>query len=486
MIIHLPQFEEKSLRLYKSRLGRCPSSVNLIHPARRATFARAPVSTSLVLALCLVSLALGAEKDNETSLADRKADPRLLKYFVTKEREARALAKQLNLQVEPEVWEYFATGATGDCTGADRLYNQITRSWREQQKGSPVSGPMMEAELACEGFSGMEAKHVEAFARDVIDSIPRGSIYFGGTDPGRGLVTAFVKSLPEADPFFVLSQNPFASRPYLEWVRAVYEKKISLPTTNDLKQAFEDYSTDVTARMKEGKLKPGEKVEEDEEGKMTPASTAAWMEVNALLAKMVFDRNPRHEFYVEESFPIDWMYPHLSPHGLILKLNRKPLAALSPKMVEDDRRYWRAQTKRLLGDWLAPETPTRVLCEFLENVYGQMDLEEFKGDKDYVMALRGRNAQFLYAHLRLAQAHVYEWRKERATTPEEKERMVRELDLVYRQVIALSPTNVETVKRYVNLLRDQERLDDARRMLKTGRMLNPRSTRLQALDEELN
>ena len=456
--------------------------MSTIHPSRRAGTAKAPVFTSL--ALCLASLAFGADAD--LAGPDRKADPRLLKYFVTKEREARALAKQLNLQVEPEVWEYFATGAKGDCTAADRLFNQITRRWREEQKGSPVSGPMMEAELACECFSGMEMKHAEAFARDVIDSIPTGSIYFGGTDPGRGLVTAFVKSLPEADPFFVLSQNPFASRPYLEYVRAAYGKKLSLPTTEDLKKAFADYATDVKARMKEDKLKPGETVEEDDEGKLTPTSTVAWMEVNALLTKMVFDRNPRHEFYVEESFPMDWMYPHLSPHGLILKLNRKPLAALSAKTVEEDRRYWRGQTKRLIGDWLTNETPVAVLCDFVESVYGQMNLEEFKGDQDYVMALRGRNTQFLYAHLRLGQAHVYEWRVNRATTPEERKRMLHELDLVYRQVIALSPSNVETVKRYVNLLRDQERLDDARRMLKTGRTLNPRSRRLQDLEAELN
>jgi len=72
-----------------------------------------------------------------------------------------------------------------------------------------------------------------------------------------------------------------------------------------------------------------------------------------------------------------------------------------------------------------------------------------------------------------------------ATTPGEKERMMRELDLTYRQAMALCPYSVETVKRYVNLLRDQDRLADARRMVKTGRMLNPRSKRLQELAEEL-
>ena len=45
---------------------------------------------------------------------------------------------------------------------------------------------------------------------------------------------------------------------------------------------------------------------------------------------------------------------------------------------------------------------------------------------------------------------------------------------------------VEKVKRYVTLLRDQEHLDDARRMLNTGQIINPRRGRRRQLAEELN
>lgn len=415
----------------------------------------------------------------------RKLDPRLPKYFMTKEREARWLAKELKLQVAPEVWEYFDAGSKGDWTTANKVFDGISRQWRQGKNNSAIAGPVLEAVLAYEGFSGMEMKFVEVFARDVIDSVPSGSIYFGGSDPGRGLITTFVKSLPEAKPFFVLSQNPLGDRTYLEYVRAMYGKRIQIPSDEEWKKTFADYVTDAEKRMKADQLKPGENLEEDENGKFKPKGNVAWMEVNALLAKMIFDRNPRHDFYIEESMPIDWMYPYLSPHGLILKLNRLPLATISEKALEENRAYWRGQTKRLLGDWLTNETPVKVLCEVLEEVYGQGLLDSFKGDQDYVLATRGRNAQILYAHLRNGQRHVYEWRMNHATATEEKTRMLRELDFAYRQAIALFPYDVETVKRYVNLLRDQKRADDARRMLETGLRINPRSTRLQALAEEL-
>ena len=429
----------------------------------------------------LAGTLIGAEPGSQ-----RKLDPRLSKYFTTKEREARVLTKQLKLQVPPEVWEYFDAGSKGDWTTANKLFDGISRQWRQGKNTSAIAGPVLEAVLAYEGFTGMEMKFAEPFARDIIDSIPSGSIYFGGTDPGRGLVTAFVRSLPEAKPFFVLSQNPLGDRTYLQYVRAMYGRRLYIPSEEDWKKALDDYAADAKARMDESKLKPGENFEEDESGKLKPQGNVAWMEVNALLAKMIFDRNPKHEFYIEESMPMDWMYPYLSPHGLILKLNRQPLTGISEKVVRENRAYWRAQTKRFLGDWLTNETPVTVLCEFLEEVYGQSLLDGFKGDPDYVLATRGRNGQFIFGHLRLGQAHVYEWQMNHAKAPEEKRRMLRELDFAYRGAIALSPYNVETVKRYVNLLRDQQRLDDARRMLKAGQMLNPRSTRLQALADEMN
>jgi hypothetical protein len=453
----------------------------MIHRSDREEIARAVL---VWLALCLASAALGADADNAGG--PRELDPRLPRYFMTKEREARALTKQLNLQVQPEVWDYFHAGGKGDWTTADKIFNGISRKWRQGESQSAIAGPVLEAVLAYEGFSSMEVKFVESFARDIIELIPPGSIYFGGTDPGRGLVTAFIRSLPEAKPFFVLSQNPLGDSTYLDYVRAMYGRRLYIPSAGDWQKALDDYAADAKARMDADKLKPGENVSEGENDKLKPASNVAWMEVNALLAKLIFDRNPRHDFYIEESMPMDWMYPHLSPHGLILKLDRQPLATLSAKIVAQDREYWREQTKRLIGDWLTNETPVKVLCEFLEKVYGDKNLDEFKGDEDYVAARRGRNGQFIFGHLRLGQAHVYEWQMNHVTPPEEKRRMLRELDFAYRQAIALSPANVETVKRYVDLLRAQERLDDARRMLKAGRIINPRSRRLQELATELN
>ena len=57
------------------------------------------------------------------------------------------------------------------------------------------------------------------------------------------------------------------------------------------------------------------------------------MDINARLAKMIFEQNPDHDFYIEESFPLDWMYPHLQPFGIIMKLQREKIKSIMQSVL---------------------------------------------------------------------------------------------------------------------------------------------------------
>ena len=483
-----------SFSLIQNLTPRCPLSVNrapVFSILRRTTDGRLFVSA---LALICLTSALVNNLSGAGALKDRgqsKIEPRLQEFFAAKERHARALAQTRESKVAPEMWDYFAAGIDGDWSTVRKLWRELSRR-SGQYRGEAdetvrnlVWAPLLEAELAYECFTAMDMKFVEAFGQGVIDSIPRGSIYFGGTDPGRGVITAFCKSHAQADPFFVLSQNPLADGLYLEYLRATYGGKIYVPSENDSKKAFEEYKADAEVRMEQGQLKPGEQVSKVD-GKTQLTGQVAVMSINALLAKMVFDRNPTREFYIEESFALDWMYPYLSPHGLILKLNRKPLAAISDTDLRKDRDYWRQQTGRFLGDWLTEETPLKSVCEFVERVYLVGDMEGFKGDPLYLTDDKSYSPRPLFGKLRQAQASLYAWRLEHATTPIEKTAMKRSAEFAFKQTLLLCPDSSEYVKRFVLFLKDQKRLEDARFVLDTGLKINPGSKRLGQLAEELN
>ena len=152
--------------------------------------------------------------------------------------------------------------------------------------------PVLEAQLAYEGFSELEVKFIDAFAKDVIGSIPRGAVYFGGTDYGRGLITALCKSHADADPFFTLTQNALADGSYLEYLRAIYGKEVKMATDADSKKAFDAYIADAGARLEKDALKSGEQVSKDDKGRYSVSGQVAVMAINGQIAKTIFVNNP--------------------------------------------------------------------------------------------------------------------------------------------------------------------------------------------------
>ncbi len=74
------------------------------------------------------------------------------------------------------------------------------------------------------------------------------------------------------------------------------------------------------------------------------------MEINGILCRQIFEHNKsRHDFYVEESYVIPWMYPYLEPHGLIMKMHPEPIQ-LTGEAVRNDRDFWDWYTRRLMGN----------------------------------------------------------------------------------------------------------------------------------------
>ncbi len=88
--------------------------------------------------------------------------------------------------------------------------------------------------------------------------------------------------------------------------------EIYIPSPDDSQACFQQYTEDVARRQQLGQLKPGEDVHNDN-GRVQVSGQVAVMEINGLLCKVIFDHNPTNEFYVEESFPLDWMYPYETP-----------------------------------------------------------------------------------------------------------------------------------------------------------------------------
>jgi len=405
----------------------------------------------------------------ETSVVSRE----LKRFIAEKCAQVRAETRAPGHEMIPESKALFTAAEGGDWRGVVEALDLMRQCAREPQENLPKTRVVYPVEWAAvneigaalsEFGSGIE-KYAVAFARDIITSIPPGSIYFGGTDPGRFLVTALSRSHVNGDPFFTLTQNALADRrSYLRYVRGMYGARIYIPTEEDVNRAFEEYQKDARRRRDEGKLLPGERFEEAD-GIEQIVGQVAVMAINGTLSKLTFEKNPGREFYVEESFPLDWMYPHLTPHGLILKINPQPSAELSEHIVQRDHEYWSRYIEPIIGNWLTYETLLPELIASVEKLHLCHDHNSFSGDPTFV---ENDSPQRAFSKLRSSIAGVYAWRAQHAGSPAEIEHMLKEAEFAFKQAFVLFPASPEVVFRYINLLLGQKRLEDAIAVAQVG------------------
>jgi hypothetical protein len=410
------------------------------------------------------------------------------KFFGTKKNQAHELAEEHGEKFLTEAESFFDAGCKANWQTMQDIYSNIQkRSYHfdrtrvDDRLTVTYWQCINESHGAYEQVSLVAPAYAQAMVDDVIDSIPTGSIYFGGTDPGRFLITAFSKSHISGDPFFTLTQNALADSLYLKYLRTMYDGKIYTPTDDDSQRCFNEYLQDARQRHKNNQLKPGEDYKE-ENGKSQVSGQVAVMAINALLVKTIFDKNPECEFYIEESFPLDWMYSHLEPHGLIMKINRESQKELSEKLVQGDQDYWQTRMTRMIGDWLKEDTSVKTVAEFAEKVYLRKDFKDFAGDRQFA---ENEDAQKTFSKLRASIGGVYAWRVSHPIDPKEQARMIRAADFAFRQAVALCPYSPEAVYRYVNLLLSQNRIPDAILLAKTSQKLDPENTSFKTLAAQL-
>jgi len=465
-------------------------------------------ATALAMVVLMGALALSVDGSSAAAARSQKEDSalrqeqfaRLQSFARAKEKQSQELAAKAGEKITPEFQRFFAAAIQGDWRTVTNRYVYYKQHHPQYQHGTSASNenlrtafwqPVLEIDLAYDHVVNCAPKYTALLADGIIGSIPAGSIYFGGTDLGRGVPTAFCKSHAEGDPFFTLTQNALADGTYLNYLRAMYGGKIYTPTGEDSQKCFQEYMVDAQRRMQEHKLKPGEDVKMVD-GKFQVTGQVAVMCINGLITKIVFDRNPDREFYVEESFPLDWMYPHLEPHGLILKINRHPLAQLPEEVMARDCEYWQKLVGGMLGDWMGEKTTVREIADLVDRIYVRKNLTGFTGDPLFV---QNDYARKIFSKLRSSIGGLYAWRlnadtnvcpaQYRPQSQAEHQRLGQEADFAFRQAFALCPYSPEAVFRYVQLLLQQARFEEALLVAETCLKVEPANNTVRQLVESI-
>ncbi|HSY44366.1 MAG TPA: hypothetical protein VK811_10690 [Candidatus Acidoferrum sp.] len=412
-----------------------------------------------LLALGALALAGCAKKSARDFVRDPAIKAQLTSFAAEKESQAQSLASAGGKKLPPEFAAFFSAAENLDWEEASHEYAELRKRLHNDTTlyGSWWQ-PVLETFGAAGQFALGDEKYAAAFGNNIIQSIPPGSIYFGGTDPGRFIVTAMEKSQIKGDPFFGLTQNTLTDDSYLDYLRSMYRDKIYIPTAADSQKCFASYYRDFQKRQAMHQLQPGESVTNGPDGKMKVNSQISLVQVRDLLSREVFNQNTGREFYVEESFPLQWMYPYLEPHGLIFKLNHQPLTKLSDGLVQQDHAYWTKTVSPMIGDWLNDNTALSNIAAFAEKVYLHHDFSGFTGDPAFV---ENAYSHQMFCEERLSIAGLYAWRAQHDPDAAARQRMAAAADFAFRQAWALCPYSPEAVLGYVQFLMSEKRISDA-------------------------
>jgi thioredoxin-like negative regulator of GroEL len=265
-------------------------------------------------------------------------------------------------------------------------------------------------------------------------------------------------------------------------------EEILTASVEDSQKAFQDYIVDAQRRFYHDSQYPNEP-KQIRPGEVVNFTPDGRVQVNGLLTKIIFDKNPTNDFYVEESFPLEWMFPHLTPYGIIMKINREPVAELTEEMLAKDHEFWSRYADRLCGNWITYDTPIKEISDFAERVYLRGNLRGYTGDAKFV---RDNDAQKAFSKLRNSIAGMYAWRLGPECPPElrpqtvaVRDRLVKEADFAFKQAFAFCPYSPETVTRYATLLASLGRVDDALLIAETSRQFDPESPFAASIVDQL-
>jgi tetratricopeptide (TPR) repeat protein len=317
------------------------------------------------------------------------------------------------------------------------------------------------------------------YGSDMMRDMDPNAVYLGGSDAGRFVPTymAFVESQQpdqwkadwvvhpdetakighgfERRDVAVITQNALCDNYYAQYIREQYDPRFRpatwtpfekwlgrdqaypvIPVTcvsnDELRDCWDEFARqpDVVERMARGEPELRQGVEADV------------FELNGVVAKKIFEKNKKdHTFYLEQSVPIDWMYPYLLPWGLIFKLNPEPMDKLPDAAVSADRKFWDAYSQKLLDD------------------------PHYRVDNDAVLVF----GKLVYWH-----SDLYRWRK-----------MDAEQEHFLRLAIKLCPQLQDAVYSLTHLLADQGRFTEAMDVIKQAEQDDPRNDAFTGIEYSL-
>jgi len=298
---------------------------------------------------------------------------RLTQFARKRHAVARQLAERRGVAMPHEVEEFFEAVERGDWPRTQVLYEALHA---RHQSGSEDRSPGLEAVWhavhetlgAAEVAANWPAQALIDYGQAVLNAVPPGAVYLGGTDAGRFAPSLF-NDVGGVEGRILITQNALADQSYLEYVNVLHGTRIEALSTADSEAAFSRYVEDAGRRARHDaqhpdepvQVRPGEVIDLQADGRVQVSGQVAVMAINEALVGALLARNPTLPFALEESMPLKGLLPEALPSGPILELRAgggDP--ALVRERAEASLELWRSVAGQFRSDASLPaDSPVR-------------------------------------------------------------------------------------------------------------------------------
>jgi hypothetical protein len=294
-----------------------------------------------------------------------------LTQFARSRREfAVALARRHNVDVAPEVEEFFAAVESGNWDEIEAAFKKI--SGGDSSAGQTARPPgvaelwpaIIDAYGAAEQVHLWPAQKLLDYGNAVLGTLRPGTVYVGGTDNGRW-IPELLNDTSDGERHVVITQNGLAAADYQEYLRLQYDDRLANLSEAESKSAFDQYVADAQKRLEHDQnfpsepkqLLPGEDVRMVD-GKAQVSGQVAVMAINERLLQSLMQKNPDLSFAIQESFPLRGTYAEARPLGPLMELGVSgPENPFSAEQATQSLDYWRTTSEQLLTDPEAVNSP---------------------------------------------------------------------------------------------------------------------------------
>jgi hypothetical protein len=192
------------------------------------------------------------------------------------------------------------------------------------------------------------------YGHRMLADLPRHAVVVAGTDPGRFICSYMIlgesaqPSRVKRDPnfdrrdLFVITQNAAGDPFYLNYVRDHYGAERPRPAAGWFERFLgraDQYPPDTLVLPSEEEVQRIIAPLRDDIVNRTEMEAAGIL--NSEVMRWIWEKNrAHHEFFVEESFPMEWSYPYAIPRGLGYMIQPEEVPELADEIVAADFEYW--------------------------------------------------------------------------------------------------------------------------------------------------